>query len=384
MRFFCFLILLYCFIQPLQADLRFLSISDIHYGKNTGHGDGHDTNEALLNTALQEFSHLSHQVDFILTLGDFPAHTLLHSTENNVSLETIFHALYLADKAQKPMFYITGNNDSPQGNYRPFSFNGQSPLTWAPDWHEACVYCDDLLIDKTHLATEGYYSTYVIPGNKNIVLIALNSMPFAVIPFPLPRYPHQHQAAMQQLQWLKHQLESHHAKQVLIAMHIPPGMDYKGNLLWQKPYLDAFMDLLTQNAERYGEITLLTGHTHMDDIRKLNVNPHLSIYAYATPSISRIHHNHPGMKIFKLNRHMLLKDYTTYYTVDDIDWNKQYHAIQGHDSLFPQCQKKTLADCLDTLDNTTVCKIFEEGGFYGVKSQAVDASVCRLTYPVSY
>ena len=385
MQFFLYPLILYLLLfQPVHADVSFLSISDIHYGSENTPGDGHDTDPLLLASALNKFSHLTQEVDFIITLGDFPTHHWLNSPKIADYIRTVFHDLYQADSAAKPLFYITGNNDSLQGDYQPFSLNGKSPLSLAPDWQGACAHCKGLLLDGTHLADGGYYSTYVVPGNQDMLLIVLNSVQFTRAPFFFPTYPEQMKDALQQLQWLEMQLKTHHAKQLLIAMHVPPGMDYKGRPSWHEPYLKQFINVLNQTASRYGQISLLTAHSHMDDIRKIRLDSGLTIYAYATPSISRIHHNNPGMKIFQFDSDLKLKDYTTYYTTTDEPWeNTHYSAIKGADSLFPSCHGQLLVTCLDSLDAVSICKRFKEGLFYGVKSPRVDASVCKLTYPIT-
>ncbi len=384
MRFLLSLIALFMLINPVLADVRFLSISDIHYGTDNTTGDGHDTDSILLSSALSKFSLLTKHVDFVITLGDFPTHMLRYSPKKEGYIKSVFHGLYQADQVGIPMFYITGNNDSLSGNYQPFSWSGKSPLTLATDWQGACAHCEGLIIDGTHMYDEGYYSSYVLPGNKDIVLIVLNSIQFVKSPIFAPKYPNQKRDALQQLRWLEKQLKNNHAKQLMIAMHIPPGSTYHDGESWQEPYLKQFIDLLNMAYPHYGQISLLTAHTHMDDIRKIHLENGKNIYSYATPSISRNHHNNPGMKIFDLNANLQLKDFTTYYTTVDQSWqNEHYSAIKEANNMFPTCQGKILAQCLDTLSNESVCKSIIDGRFYGVKSPRVDNTACKLTYPVN-
>ncbi len=376
----CFLTL-FVSTQLVFADIRFLSISDIHYGSENVSGDGHDTGNILLNSSLKKFNQLTKDVDFILTLGDVPTHKLLYSSKNVEYLQTVFQGLYEADKPAKPMFYITGNNDSPKGNYQPFSWNNKSVLTYAPDWKNMCIHCEGLMIDGTHIQDQGYYSSYVLPENKDIILIALNTVQFANIPLLLPRYLHQNKDATQQLQWLETQLKTHQAKQLLIAMHIPPGSNYKGNLIWQEDYLAQFIHLLNITHQHYGQITLLTAHTHMDDIRKIHLNDGSTVYAYATPSISQIHHNNPAMKIFDLDNDLHMKNYTTYYTTNEEQWGDEHY--QAINTIYPQCAGELLTNCLNSLTNELVCNPLQEGAFYGAKSPRVDVAVCKKTYPIN-
>ena len=165
-------------------------------------------------------------------------------------------------------------------------------------------------------------------------------------------------------------------------MHEPPGKNNKDNNIWHEEYLVQFINILNNSYKNYGQITLLSSHTHMDDIRKIKLKNGNKIFDYATPSISRIHHNNPGMKIFYLNNGMQIKDYTTYYTQNDNYWSDlHYNAIKGNLSIFPNCHDKTLTNCLNNLSDSTVCKNLNE--FYGVKSPRVNSSVCKFTYPVN-
>ena len=375
------LLILFLIIKPTYADIHFLSISDIHYGDKIVTKDGTDTNQTLLKEALKKFTQLTNNVDFVLTLGDHPAHSVFYSEKKQGYIKTVFHGLYQANKSHKPMFYITGNNDSLQGNALPFSWKGQSPLTLANDWQGACAHCKGLMIDGTHLQDKGYYSSYVIPGNQDIVLIALNSVQFMKTPFYMPQYPDQNKDALQQLHWLETQLTTHQAKQLLIAMHAPPGKDYKDHALWHEAYLKEFINVLNRTHQHYQQISLFISHTHMDDIRKIKLKDGTPIYAYATPSVSPSHHNNPAMKIFNLNTKLQLQDYTTYYTTSYSEWDKDHYSARK--DIFPQCRSAALATCFNSYPNDFICKRLREGQFYGVKSPRVNSAVCGVTYPVN-
>jgi predicted phosphodiesterase len=328
---------------------------------------------------------LSKQVDFIVNLGDLPTHMHFFTSKKGDYERTLFHGLYEADFSAKPMFYIPGNNDSLGGNYQPFEVNGESPLSFAADWDGSCVSCKELLIDKTFMRHGGYYSSYVVPNNKEIILIALNTAPFANVPVLASKYPNQELDAQAELAWLEQQLKQHSAKQLLIAMHMPPGISYKGSSFWNEESLDRFLSLLERYSQAYGEITLLSGHTHMDELRKLTLPRGLTIYDYSTPAVSRIHHNNPGMKVVSLNDHMAVTNYTTYYTSDLNNWgDEHYQAMGSSDAIFPNCHTETLAACLNSLSDQQVCKNLEQGLFYGAKSDHVIKEVCHLTYLIQH
>jgi UDP-2,3-diacylglucosamine pyrophosphatase LpxH len=386
LRFFVQILLILCQISSVCAAPQFLTLSDIHYGSAISPADGHNTGDEFLTVALNKMNELSKKADFILYLGDIPTHSAsFWGAGNKAEYERIiFRRLFEADSELKPMFYITGNNDSLAGNYQPFEVNGKSPLNYATDWAGACVHCEGLIIDDTHMHHDGYYSSYVIPDNKDIMLIALNTVQWTKGPVLLPKYPHQERDALMQLFWLEQQLKKHKTKQLLIAMHVAPGNDYHGASLWHDVYLQKFIKILSQYHSSYEQITLLTSHSHMDEVRKIKLPDGVNVFAYSTPGISRKHHNNPGMKLFLLNDELRIKEFITYYTTAMEEWgNELYHAIGTPDAIFPECQNITLAQCLNTLSVQQVCAYLDEGMFYGVKSPRVAAEECNKVYVVN-
>lgn len=378
------ILVLLCITHTAFAAPMFLTISDIHYGSENIEKDGNDTSTEFLNSTLNRVKELSKKVDFILYLGDLPTHSLFVTTKKEEYEKAVFHGLYEADQSLKPMFYITGNNDSLTGNYQPFEIDGKSPLNFATDWKGACTHCDGLIIEDTHMRRDGYYSSYVIPNNKEIILIALNTVQWTKIPFYIPQYPNQQRDAYTQLFWLEQQLKSHQAKQLLIAMHVPPGTAYNGVSFWHAPYLKQFIQLLDQYHHRYEQITILASHTHMDEFRKIHLSDGTNIYDYSTPGVSRVHHNNPGLKVFNLDNNFQIKDFITYYTTDLNEWGSEYYHAKGTpEAIFPHCQMTSLAQCLDSLSREQVCDSMEQGLFYGVKSPRIRNQECFKTYQVN-
>lgn len=382
MRILCLIPLLFL-LSPVFAGNQFLIVTDIHYGADNKPAGDNDTGPVLLSSMLGKFSALSKEADFILNLGDLPTHMLFSSSKKGLYEHTLFHALYKADEGHKPMFYVPGNNDSLAGNYQTFSMNGTTPLSYAPEWTGACVFCKGLMIDGSHMNARGYYSSHVMPDNKDIMLIALNSAPFIHLPALVLGYTSQAEEAKAQLLWFEQQLKTHKAKQLLIAMHVPPGLNYKGKPFWHEAYLKQFIALLDQYKPAYQEITVLTGHTHMDELRAIPLQHGKTVYNYATPAISRIHHNNPGMKIISLNDALEVENYRTYYTSKVDSWaDEHYQALGGGDCVFSECHHKTLAACLNSLNAKEVCKDLEKGLFYGAKSVRVPNGACKYTYLV--
>lgn len=377
---------LYLLPAPTLA-VSFLAISDIHYGSKNLSNPGHDTGPELLKSALDKSRSLLPMVDFILVLGDLPTHAHGYLPEKGAYEAAVFSGLLKADYLKKPMFYLPGNNDSLKGNYQPFVFKGKSPLNYAKNWSGACVFCKGLVIDGSHMRSGGYYSSYVMPGNKSVMLIALNTIPWTRVPFVLPDYPDQDKDALEEFKWLERQLKSHKAQQLIIAMHVPPGASYLGLNLWHSSYVKTFSDLLDTYKGRYGEISLITSHTHRDEIRKLKINKSQSIYGFSVPSVSRNYFNNPGIKVFQLDAKNRIANFTTYYTTTNKAWgNLSYQAKGSKQAIFPSCANTSLAQCLDGMDVDAVCQNINREGFYTVKNATLaktDKS-CSTVYNVMF
>lgn len=376
------ILILFFLISSACATPTFLTLSDIHYGATNTSKDGQDTGPDFLKIMLSKFQELSSKADFILFLGDIPTHSLFNVAKKEHDETLIFHDLYQNNRQSKPMFYIPGNNDSLGGNYQPFESNGISPLHFAKDWTGACVHCKKLIIDNSHMYHDGYYSSYVMPKNKEVMLIVLNATQWTVTPF-FSQYPHQQKDAIAQLNWLENQLKQHQAKQLLIAMHEAPGNNYLNQPIWHKQYLKAFIKILEKHHHLYEQITLLTAHSHMDGFGKIHLQDNTNIYSYSIPGISRNHHNYPGMKLFYFNKRYQIQNVTTYYTSFLDKWlNQKYNALGNTHAIFPQC-RDTLAACLNKLSDQQVCLHLDKGLFYGVKSPYVPNNACHKIYKIN-
>jgi len=369
------------------SSTQFLAISDIHFAENNNSAMGNDVGKELLNSAMAKMRELSSDVDFILVMGDLPAHSLGRQPQKGRYEETVFEGLYQANDQKKPMFYLPGNNDSLKGNYQPFQFNGLSPLKYAKNWDGSCLNCKELLIDSSHMEQGGYYSSYVTRGNKDIILIALNTVQWTRVPFILAGYPEQERDAEEQMQWLEQQLKSHQAKQLLLVMHVPPGASYLGVNFWHRTYMKRFVELLQEHQKSYGEVSLITSHTHRDEFRKISLKNKSDIYAYSVPSISRVYLNNPGIKVFELGSEFKLINFTTYYTLNNLHWGSLHYKAAGNSTaILPECKKSSLAACLNRLSKHQVCNHLNHGMFYGVKSLVVSRQdkSCGVVYNVSY
>ncbi len=364
----------------------FLTISDIHYTLKPGYYG--ETDPVLWRATLAKLQQLSAQVDFVIFLGDLPRHGLMSVKHKRLLEQIVFHDLAQYTQ-QKPLFYVPGNNDSLAGDYQSFTnAKGQSPLNQADNWqHQSCTRCENLIINDAHMRTHGYYSTYVLPHNHDIALIVLNANEFSQRPLWTWPYPNQTKDAKAQLLWLKQQLQTIRAKQLLIAMHEEPGLDYHQQPVWQPKLLKNFLALLDIAVDHNQEVSILAGHSHYDEVREIRLSNQQVVFVYVTPAISTNHGNYSAMKRFNFNQDASLNNITTFFTSDNTHWHHQHFNLLGNDGedILPQCLTTTkLAQCLKSYSATFICERFNKAHLYAVKNPRTHLkNYCQKGYVIA-
>jgi sphingomyelin phosphodiesterase acid-like 3 len=328
----------------------FLAVSDIHLDITNTHKK--DTPTDLWNATKEKINQILsgkenfNRPKFVLVLGDLPAHDV-SVDERKKDIDTVLSDLKkLADKNGIPIFYLPGNNDSWSGDYNAFSnqiFSSDSSLqTSLPLLKNNSVRSDVKIIDSSLWKNIGCYSAYPL-GNNNVGkiaqrklrLIALNSVVFVDAYSANESRKKQETDSRNEIQWLTGQLKSARIKNefVLIAMHVPPGMnEYKGSQFWTAAKMygnTTIQDTFLRLVEKYKNniVGVLSGHTHMDGIRKLlNEKGSFENLLISVPGISRGHGNNPGMKIVYYNtKNFELNNFVTIYnssTADLSKWSK--------------------------------------------------------------
>jgi len=337
-----------------------------------------DSGPDLFEAALEKYAELATSSQFILVLGDLPTHGA-----NNVVLKSGYEQIVFQGLAhpngkavEKPIFYIPGNNDSLAGNYQPFSSALGSPLDNAVGWSGSCIHCEGQIIDDSMMKKRGYYAAYPLADNKDLALIALNTVQFDANGL----YPNS-EDAIEQLEWLDNLLIGLKAKQLIIAMHEPPGLQYLGQSMWVEKYTKQFLDLIAKHQVQFGEINLITSHTHTDELRRFKLKNNNYLYAYSAPSIGTNHYNNPGLKSFLLNEQLQLVDYTTHYSQFE-QWsrkqwgNANYSAINGSEVIFDCKTTSSLASCLNSVSNEAICQAYEKGNYLSLKSPGLNSHYC--------
>lgn len=356
------LVLAATFQSAVAQESHFLTLADIHYlkgGPVVNYGDG-DTGDILwANTQNQLQQRIqTDKPQFIVLLGDLPAHD---DESRTVNLQSVLTSL--SSTLKIPVFYVPGNNDSlgddlMTGDYHSFS-NGDGvnlfSLDKAASWpalnaSSACATMQNTtsacLIDPQLKATAqfGYYAARPLGVANKLRLVVLNSVIFN------KRYVSddgvaQPLAASEQLAWFHAQLLAAQkmGDSVLIALHVPPGLDaYSGNSMWSDD-LTAQSQFLADTVTFKDTIKgILYGHTHMDEFRRINgADDRLAVLASSTPGVTPGHYNSPSLKVFSYNAQFDLTDAQTYYT--DPVHSENWHSY-GAKAIY-NCTKTTLFQC---------------------------------------
>jgi sphingomyelin phosphodiesterase acid-like 3 len=329
--------------QPAKSNPSFLFLSDIHLNATTDTtAYGSDTGMELWKLFLAKADSIlsgPNAPKFIVYTGDLPAHyswsgsayiPVGQRATHNGNLTAILTGLRkLANKHNKPLFYLPGNNDGLAGDYYSFTDSaGQTAFSLVPDKKNPYPALNinriskkaPCIVSNPH-PTMGYYSARPIPGLR---LIALNTVMYNH-DFAVNDGSNMANDRNQQLKWLAAQLAAAKAngEKVWLAMHVPPGTDaYSGNAMWtvdsmgKNKWLNQFLALTTRYQATIAGI--LYGHTHMDEVRRLydSTGTNITEVAISCPGVTPQHYNNPGFKTVNYDAaNKELMDFTTHYTL---------------------------------------------------------------------
>ncbi len=324
-----------------------------------------DTDYFLLKSTIKELSSLTtlKQPDFILILGDFLAHSFPEQYQKYSGDESkadyqsfvkkiIQYLTYQLNQAasQTSIYPALGNNDSYEGNYN-VKPNGLF-------LNESAYIFSNLIKDKDaskafkeEYPKAGYYA--VTLAHQKLRLIVLNTVLFASKYSTFAKQ----QAAYEQLAWLKEQLylAEHKQQKVLLAFHIPPGIDvYLDSLMrfeivralfhplfWQTSYNKEFLSLVQQYSKTITGI--LPAHIHRDTFQVLANNASTRLIPVSlTPSISPVYGNNPGLKVFSYDAETFqLINYDTYFCSlsknEPLKWKQEYDFNAVYQPGCKQC-----------------------------------------------
>jgi sphingomyelin phosphodiesterase acid-like 3 len=312
--------------RPLSS---FLVISDIHLNRSASQKSAHgDSGDSLWMAAKEEIDTLiaDKKPGFIIVLGDLPRHdtsTKRDSVKVRQNMEQVIK--YFTDSANIPsdipLIYVPGNNDSWNGDYSAFTLPDSIYKMYGyPFLHVDSEMASDhaCIADDRLLRSIDCYSMYPLGKENKLKVIVLNTVIFTRnkdFPYSKKDTLRQSNDATNEINWLLQELErtSQNGEKVLIAMHVPPGVDgYTGNFMWYDQNMqNSFLEAIAKYHDNI--IGLLSGHTHMDGIRLLRKDSVTSLLI-SIPGISPGHGNNPAMKVIEYNNgNFELKDFTTYY-----------------------------------------------------------------------
>jgi sphingomyelin phosphodiesterase acid-like 3 len=361
----------------------FLVISDIHLDTTNTLpiSYGQDTGKQLWTCMRSEVHRLikAESPKFMLLLGDLPSHDF--SSPNHLNnLATVLREI--SETITVPVFYVYGNEDSLIQDYGPFhkgltnlfsvdparnspetkgwpALNANPDCSTSPKY--ACTYTlttpmpADHAADMKNASQYNYYSAYPLGSAHPLRLILLNSVIFSYKYKPLVKNDQLPQAQAE-IDWLAGQLAAAHKKgeAVYLAMHIPVGPDaFHGHSMWNNTltlrnglkFRDAFLNLVTQY--QYDIHIVLSGHTHMNEVRALYASTHkLSSLNIGIPGITPLYGNNPALNVFSYDNAYQLTDSKTYYTtpVPDV-WKsfsfKNEYGCEPNRTLF-SCVKESI------------------------------------------
>lgn len=301
------------------------------YGDKAITSNFHDTNYPLLVTTLNELQRINQQEKpaFVLILGDFLGHDFrrLYKKYSKDKTQEGYQAFvkktlqYLTYEFEHvfpniDVYPVVGNNDTYSGDYK-FIPKGQFFQDATDIWSVLIKNKINQLNFKKEFPIAGYYKV-MIPLTENHQLIILNTVLFSAH----NRNKTVKEFALGELQWLNKQLqeaEEHHQK-ILLAYHIPAGIDVYATLkakfrelseFWYPGYSEQLKNELQKYPNSVSSI--FAGHIHMDTYQAITLRNFANTPVRITPSISPIYGNNPGFKVITYDTKTLqLKRIDTY------------------------------------------------------------------------
>ncbi len=322
-----------------------VSDTHLHHGENQSMtlDSNSDSGDDLWEAAKSEIDSVikkSHP-KFLIVLGDLPFHSLGNLSDVDSSLLNVYNDFSkIARTNNLPLLIAPGNNDSYSGDYKPLTAN--HPVFFQQDTNNVATYANDSLAVPL-----GCYSVFPFGRSGRFRVVILNSNIFSSHldwQSRLSSYgANQSTDADTEMRWFGNQLHEacEDSEHVLIAMHVPPGLDgnqtirdHVNRYLWFSAGIqNSFLDLIHEYQDNI--IGVLASHTHMDGIRLLRNDNRDSITSMliSEPGIAPGHGNNLAIKLIEYNAdNFALENFVTYY----MDyWNLDTPpTLKGWDSSF--------------------------------------------------
>lgn len=307
-----------------------------------------DSDYALLVSALAAAKQAAEKnnVKAVFVLGDFLAHdyrSLYKKYSHDRSRESYrefvrktmtFLTAEIANTFPTINVYaVIGNNDSYRGNYR-FDERGAFFSDTAQLFGSLIKDPANKAALRAEFPVGGYYAVNITPNTR---LLVLNTVLFST----KAKTKDASEPANRELAWLHKQLLLAKEKKqyVMIAMHIPAGVDVYATLkyrvfrmiqFWNTEYTDQFEKELKEFSPQL--VAIFAGHLHSDWFQMLRIDNRNTIPVTGTPSISPIYGNNPGFKIYQYSpMDGKLRNFETYYYPlnKNAKWGLEYSFDRG-------------------------------------------------------
>lgn len=336
-----------------------------------------NTNYPLLVSTLSAVKQAAakERASFVLVLGDMVCHKSrkLYKKYAHDSSRAGYQAfikkmlVFLNQEIAKTfpaidVYSLVGNNDSYRHDYQ-MEPRGAFFADMASVWSSLVKTEGNRARMRREFPQGGYYAVDV-PGQRSMRLIMLNSVLFS----NQVRGDKLSDAANQELDWLQTQLaqaEQQHQR-VLLAMHIPDGIDVYASLrvhlfkmieFWKPAYTQRFQQMLSTFAPTIAGV--FAGHLHADWFQVQRFGGLNEIPILGTPSVSPIYGNNPGFKIYSYSlTSRQLDDFIAYYYPlgSDHGWRVEYD--------FSRIYKPNCLDCPVTTGMNAVRQTGALAAFY--------------------
>jgi sphingomyelin phosphodiesterase acid-like 3 len=315
----------------------FLVLSDVHldWGKQQSgisplaRDGGTDTWIATQHETTKLITDPTIAPHFILYLGDLPAHgsrATITTTLNDAG-KVLADLRELATQNHIPLLYVPGNNDSPDGDYGPFSIrlfhhDPDSTATW-PVIGAPALAGSESLFNRI-----GCYSAYPLGPEGKLRVIVLNTVLFTWN----YRSPGDSAECQAQIDWLGQQLRQTRAKgeMALIVMHVPPGFDtFRHKTFWttrvsinHTTIQNCFLDTLDHYKNHV--MGVLSSHTHMDGFKRFyNKKGQFITLLISVPAVAPSLLNNSALKLIRYDHKLQFTSSVTYYLAGTGD---QWHT----------------------------------------------------------
>ncbi|MBY0318207.1 MAG: metallophosphoesterase [Reyranella sp.] len=325
-------------------------------------GIGHDTNHALLASALAAFARATAGVDFAIVPGDFLTHHFSRKTAAALGVDerspavlemTTKTTLFVTDALAKalggkPAVIAFGNEDSSCGDYR--IEPGGAYLAATREAVRRLAGADRLEPDFAETWDAAGYYAVRHPTVANGLIIVLNDVLWS------PKYQdacgaHGLAAADAMMRWLRDRLVRQRAAggKVWMVHHIPWGIDAYSTInpkaqscpakvapFLKEPFASELQTLLAE----YSDVVQasFSGHTHHDDYRLL-IDRRGAVIGLdkLSPAVSPVFGQNPGFQIFTYDKRTgAPTDFSTWYLSNPgeaaaaADWRREYTFTEAY------------------------------------------------------